>query len=92
MVVQVRDYDVTGRGWEMVGFSIHFENRVDRLLGVWEREKSKATPGFSAQRIRSMVVPFSELRNITETGVLGGTSPVLWILSLRCLSDIQVEC
>lgn len=76
----------------MVGFSIPFEKRVDRLLGVQEREKSKMTPGFSAQRIRSMVVPFSELGSITETGVLWGTSPVLWILSLRRLSDIQVEC
>lgn len=76
----------------MVGFSIYFENAVDRLLGVWEREKSKMTPGFSAQGIRSMVVPFSELGKITETGVLWGKSPILCILSLRRLSDIQVEC
>ena len=59
-------------GWEMVSFSIYFENGVDRLVGVWEREKSKMTPGFSAQGIRSMVVPFSEMGRITETGVWGG--------------------
>lgn len=77
----------------MVGFGLYFENTVDRLRGVWERGKSKMTPGFSAQGIRSMVVPFSELGRIIETGVpVGGKSPVLCILSLRCLSDIQVEC
>lgn len=76
----------------MVGFSTHFENTLGRLLGVWEREKSKMTPGFSAQGIRSMVVPFSELGRITETGVRWGKSPVWCILSLRRLSDIQVEC
>lgn len=34
----------------MAGSSIYLENRVDRLLGVWEREKSKMTPGFFSSK------------------------------------------
>lgn len=76
----------------MAGFSVDFESRVDGLLGRRERGKSKVTPGFSVQGIRPVVVPFSELGKITETGVLRGKSRVVCTLSLSCLSDIQVEC
>lgn len=36
----------------MLGFRIYFENRAERLLDVWEREKSKMTSRFLAQGIR----------------------------------------
>lgn len=77
----------------MVGFSICFENGVDRLVGVWERERSKMTPGFSAQGIRSMgVAIFRDGENYRNRCVRGGRSPVSYTQSVRCLSDIQAEC
>lgn len=37
---------------------------------------------------RRMVESFSEMKNISETGVEWGTSPIWGTLSVKCLLDI----